>query len=83
MNATDFAALRKHLSLTQADLGARMGVSRNAIIDIEAGRTVLRPIHILAIERVSLTSAIERGDPMLAAPSVRREALALVRLITD
>lgn len=82
MNATDFEALRKQLGLTQAELGYRLGVRRQAIIDLEAGKTTLRPMHVLAIERVSLAVAIERRDPMLAVPSVRREALALVQLIT-
>ncbi|WP_372072434.1 helix-turn-helix transcriptional regulator [Tistrella mobilis] len=82
MTRDEFKITRDQLGLTQADLGARMGVSRNAIIDLEAGKTTLRPMHALAIERVSLAVAIERRDPMLAAPSVRREALALVQLIT-
>ncbi|HMN88017.1 MAG TPA: hypothetical protein PKA74_18825 [Bauldia sp.] len=33
-----------------------------------------------AIERISLSIAVERGDPMLAEPAIRREATELVKV---
>ncbi len=42
----------------------------------------VRPIHAAAAERAALTLAVERGNPMLAPASVRRQAPELARLIT-
>lgn len=82
MTRDELARLRKSLGLTQADMADRVGLSPRAYQDIENGRSVLRPVHAHAAERVALAVAVERGDPMMAPASIRREALALVRLIT-
>jgi len=50
--------------------------------ELESGRSEFRPIHARAAERAALEVAIERGNPMLAPASIRREALELARLIT-
>ncbi|WP_372014554.1 helix-turn-helix transcriptional regulator (plasmid) [Tistrella mobilis] len=81
MTPSEFSALRKALGYTQAQLAEALGMGRRTIIDIEAGTTPVRVIHILALERLSLTAAVEHRDPMRATASVRREALDITALI--
>lgn len=81
MTAADFASARKALGFTQKGLGERIGMKARSIADIEAGITPVRLIHVLALERLCLSVALERQDPMLAPASVRREALDLTALI--
>ena len=82
MTVQDLVALRKLLDLTQTEMAGRIGLSMRGYQDIEAGASKLRPIHALAAERAALALAVERGNPMLAPASVRRQALDLARLIT-
>jgi len=81
-NATEMKALRKALNLTQAQMADRLGVTPRGYQDIEGRDGDLKPVHALAVERLALSVAIEKGDPMLAPAAVRREALALAALIT-
>jgi transcriptional regulator with XRE-family HTH domain len=81
MTIEELVALRKRLGLTQTEMGERIGLKLRSLQEIESGKTPLRPSHALAAERVALALAVERGDPMLAPLSVRREALELARLI--
>jgi transcriptional regulator with XRE-family HTH domain len=83
MTPDDLTTLRKALHLTQADMAERIGMSRRAYLDLEAGKAELRPVHVAAVERVALAVAVERGEPMLAPASIRKDALALARLITE
>ena len=82
MTVQDLVALRKTLGLTQTGMAHGIGLSLRAYQDIEAGISKLRLLHWLAAERIALAVAHERGDPMLAPASVRRQALDLARLIT-
>jgi len=77
MTVDELIALRKRLGLTQAQMADRIGLGLRAYTEIENGRSALRGIHVAAAERVSLAIAAERGDPMLAAPAARRDALAV------
>ncbi|HEY8066654.1 MAG TPA: helix-turn-helix transcriptional regulator [Methylosinus sp.] len=81
MTNEELVALRKRLGLTQAEMANRMGLGHRAYQTLEAGES-LRGLHVAAAERVALTVAVERGDPMLAPVEVRREALALARMVT-
>lgn len=81
MTLDDLMTLRKEAGLTQADFARRLGLSLRAYQDIETGKATLRPLHILAAERAALDLAIEHGNPMLAPPSVRRQGLALAKMI--
>ena len=82
MTPAELAALRNSLALTQADMGERMGLGTRAYQAIETGEAKVRSIHVAAAERAALALAVERGNPMLAPASVRRQALELARLIT-
>ena len=73
---------REAAKLTQADMAAQIGLGVSAYQDLETGFSKFKPRHQLAMERVSLRLAVERGDINLALPSVRRDALDLARLIT-
>ena len=82
MTPAELVALRNSLALTQAEMAERMGLGARAYQDIEGGVSKVRPIHVAAAERAALTLAVERGNPMLAPATVRRQALELARLIT-
>jgi transcriptional regulator with XRE-family HTH domain len=81
MTREELIALRKSLKLTQDEMAERIGLGLRAYQGVEGGGT-LRKLHALAAERVALEIAAERGDPMLAPSSIRREALQLARTIT-
>ena len=76
--------LRERAGLTQAGMAERMGLGKTAYVDLELGDPDWKKFkarHLLALERASLTLAIERGNIDLALPSVRRDALELARMI--
>jgi DNA-binding XRE family transcriptional regulator len=81
MTSDELTAFRKGLGLTQTEMAGRVGLSLRAYQEIEGGASKVRPLHVAAAERAALTLAVERGEPMLAPVSVRREALELARLI--
>jgi len=81
-NAADLVAFRENIGLTQAQLAARLGMHSRTYQELEAGKSKLRDVHALAIERIALDVALETGDPMKAPAEVRRLALDLARLIT-
>jgi len=86
MSAKAMKELREAVKLTQTEMGELMGLSKNAYIEIEkddADWKKFKHRHLLALERVSLKLAVERGDIGLALPSVRRDALDLAKLITE
>lgn len=84
MTAAELTALRRGLGLTQTEMADRMGLSMRAYQAVEAddgGAVKVR--HAAMAERVALTVAVERRNPMLAPATIRREALDLARLITE
>ncbi|WP_061930165.1 helix-turn-helix transcriptional regulator [Aureimonas sp. AU22] len=70
MTLQEFISLRKKLNLTQGELAHILGMKLRGIQDIEGGRTPLRTIHILAIERVSEKEAAVARDATLLADGV-------------
>lgn len=46
-----FKELRKTLKLSQADFGARIGVSRDTVANIEGGRIELKDVFIMAVKK--------------------------------
>lgn len=81
MNPAELVALRKALDLTQAGLAELIGFSLRAVQDLEGGKSQIRPIHVLALERVAEKLAVTEKNPMLAPAAVRRDALDLAALI--
>jgi DNA-binding XRE family transcriptional regulator len=85
MSARQMKELREAAKLTQVEMAAVMGLSKTAYQDLEKDDPFWKSFkrrHLLALERASLTLAIERGDISLALPSVRRDALDLAKMIT-
>lgn len=84
MSVEEMKALREAASLTQAQMGERMGMGKTAYVELETDPEwkKFKPKHQLALERVSLTLAVERGRIELALPAVRRDALLLAQMIT-
>ncbi|MDP3555263.1 hypothetical protein [Methylocystis sp.] len=58
-----------------------MGMKVRAYQEIENGRSPVREIHRLVAERGALHLAAERGEPMLAPASARRDALKIAQLM--
>ena len=83
MNAAELTALRRGLGLTQTEMAERMGLSMRAYQVAEAEEGEIKVRHVAAAERVALSVALERKNPMLAPAGVRREALELARLIRE
>lgn len=86
MSAKAMKALREKAKLTQQEMGDLMGLRKTAYVDLERDDPdweKFKHRHLLALERVSLKLAVERGDISLALPAVRRDALDLAKLITE
>ncbi|WP_454917323.1 helix-turn-helix domain-containing protein [Xanthobacter sediminis] len=83
MTSDDLISIRKALGLTQAEMAERIGLGSRAYQDLEAGKSTMRKIHAEAASMVSLAVAVEKGEPMLAIPAVRKLALSLANLITE
>jgi DNA-binding XRE family transcriptional regulator len=83
MSAKAMKELREAANLTQVEMGELMGLGKTAYQDLEAddGWKRFKPRHRLALERVSLKLAVERGSIDLALPAIRRDALDLAKLI--
>lgn len=56
-DATRFQAIRTKLGLTQAELGALLGLTARQIRNLETGSTPVRRIHRLALH--ALLNAVE------------------------
>lgn len=81
MTGDDLQALRKSVGLTQAEMARMIGLTLRPYIEVEhKGAEEIRKLHRLAVERVVLHIAAERGDPMLAPASVRRDAVTLTKI---
>lgn len=59
------AAARVNRGLTQAELAEKIGVSRQAILDWENGKRVIRPINLYA-----LCSALDITEDDILLPKV-------------
>lgn len=80
-NVERLVAIRKQLDITQSEMAGELGMSLRAYQALEAGESAVRAIHLLAAERVTLTNAVLKQNPMLALVEIRSEALELARLI--
>ncbi|GBD48083.1 helix-turn-helix domain-containing protein [Methylopila sp. Yamaguchi] len=81
MTADDLRALRDRANLTQLGMASLVGLSLRAYQDIENGVSEFRDLHRVAIERVALDLAVERGDPMIAPPSIRAAAMDFCNML--
>jgi transcriptional regulator with XRE-family HTH domain len=76
----DLVELRNSLGLTQQQMAGYLDMALRSYQAIEAGESTYRLIHRLAAERVALMVAADTGRPLLAPPTVRRDAVDLVSL---
>lgn len=79
----DLINLRKELGLTQQEMADQFNMALRSYQSLESGESEYRFIHRLAAERVALTLAADRKVPALAPPSVRADAIELVRVGTQ
>jgi len=83
MSVDTLETVRKLAGLTQGEMASRIGLGLSAYEDLKNGLSSFKTRHKLALERASLTLAVEQKNINLAVPSVRRDALDLAKLITD
>ncbi|RTM12714.1 MAG: hypothetical protein EKK33_15145 [Bradyrhizobiaceae bacterium] len=76
----DLIELRNSLGLTQQQMAGYLDLALRSYQAIETGESAYRLIHRLAAERVALMIAADTGRPLLAPPTVRRDAVDLVIL---
>ena len=81
MTTEEFIEARHRLRLTQTQLAEAMGMSGRSIAEVESGRSPVRTVHVLALERLSLDAAVAARDPMLALPAIRGAALKLAAVL--
>jgi len=74
-------AIRKGCEMTQHGMANQLGMSLRAYQALEAGESQIRPIHILAAERVALTHAVFKERMDMCPADVRSDALDLATLI--
>lgn len=76
MTVDDLVRFRRRADLTQGEMARAMGLSLRAYQDIEGREDDddLSTRHVLAIERCSLSLAVQRNSIDLALPSIRRDA---------
>lgn len=88
LTPSELVALRAELGLTQTEMADEIGLKLRAYQDLEGGKSPIRKLHILAIERVALARAVIEGrtklmphgvfnDVMMAAKLFRRELLTV------
>ncbi|TGP28216.1 XRE family transcriptional regulator [Mesorhizobium sp. M2D.F.Ca.ET.232.01.1.1] len=86
LTPSELVALRAELGLTQTEMADEIGLKLRAYQDLEGGKSPIRKLHTLAIERVALARAVIEGrtnlmphrvfnDAMMAAKLFRREIL--------
>jgi len=61
MRPFDLMTLRVALGYTQTQMAEAIGLKLRAYQDLEGGKSPIRTMHILAIERVALARAVEQG----------------------
>jgi transcriptional regulator with XRE-family HTH domain len=81
MTNDELAFLRRGMKFTQTEMADRLGLSIRAYSMIEVGNATLRPIHILAVERVAIDRAVELANPMIAPAGVRNDALLFAEMV--
>ena len=81
MTPQDLVALRKSLELGQALMAETIGMSLRAYQALESGASPIRPLHVLAMERAAEKIAIATKNPMIAPPTVLRDAQELAKMI--
>ncbi|MGA3301802.1 MAG: helix-turn-helix domain-containing protein [Methylovirgula sp.] len=76
----DLIAIRKELGLTQQEMANKLNMALRSYQAIESGESEYRYIHRLAVERIALQIAVDRKSPLLAPPSVRKDAIELIKI---
>lgn len=81
MTAEELKALRVMIGITQQEMAQSMGLALRLYQDLESGKKDLKIRHAQTAERASLHFAVEKKNPMIALPPIRKEALDLVDMI--
>jgi DNA-binding transcriptional regulator YdaS (Cro superfamily) len=69
------------MDLGQAAMAESIGMSLRGYQALESGETAIRPLHILAMERAAEKVAVATKNPMIAPPTVRRDAQELAKML--
>ncbi len=77
----DLRDLREKLGLSQTQMAHEMGLGLRAYQTLEAPNGNVRKLHWVAAQRVSLYVAATKGDPMMAEPTARVDALKIAKIL--
>ncbi len=83
MTPAELKGFRDNLGLSQAELGAVIGMSARSITAMETGQQKIRKIHVMALNWASLHIAVASGDAGKATDQARHDAPMLTKLIED
>ena len=72
MKANDLVAMRMNWGLSQDSLADRLGLPRQAYVEMEAGQRPLKKSHLLALEEVGIDLCLLKRDVKMLIPEVRR-----------
>ena len=72
MQANDLVAMRLNWGLTQDSLADRLGLPRQAYVEMEAGQRPLKKSHLLALEEIGIDLCLLKKDVSMLIPQIRR-----------
>lgn len=72
--------LRERMGITQKQLADMLEMSLTQVHDLENGKANVRKIHIMAIERASLSIALDKGKPEIADAGIRQDMIRFIKL---
>lgn len=78
--AQEFIKLRTTLGFSQSTMAHLLELNVRDYQAFEWGEREIPNIYVLAFERIAMSHAVQHGNPTMAPPAVREEALALARL---
>jgi len=82
MTPYDLLTLRVALGFAnQTEMAEAIGLKLRAYQDLEGGKSPIRKIHELALDRVTLRRAAEVGEPLMLPRPMYDEVVQIARLI--
>ncbi|GLK69194.1 hypothetical protein [Hansschlegelia plantiphila] len=83
MTVEEIVQLRRNLQMTQRELAEQLGMNIRSWQEVEAGKTKIKEIHELALERVALRRAAETDNPSFMPAGLKADALKAVAPILE
>lgn len=71
MKANDLVAMRLNWGLSQDSLADRLGLPRQAYVEMEMGQRPLKKSHLLALEEIGIDLCLLKRDVSMLIPEIR------------